>query len=293
MIDNVTEEYEMEKILSGYYSTISPREQAMLIIDGSSLAVALRPGNIKSFMKLAMKVGSVCCCRCSPSQKSQIATAVKKCTKNRVLAVGDGGNDVGMIRISDIGVGISGKEGVQAALAADFSITSFNHLLKLVLWHGRVNYKRICMMCHFVIHRGLIISMIQFTFTVIFHMVDLPLFNGVLITGYCTVFTVLPVFALILDVDIDYETTIQYPLLYKNNLKGRRLGTKMFLVWFLKAIYQGTSIMFCGMFLFQNSYITIVSITFTSLIFTELLNTITTVNQWRSIPLWTSLALSC
>ena len=43
----------------------------------------------------------------------------------RTLAIGDGGNDVTMIREADVGVGISGKEGLQAVRAADFSIARF------------------------------------------------------------------------------------------------------------------------------------------------------------------------
>ena len=42
----------------------------------------------------------------------------------RILAIGDGGNDVRMIQQADIGVGISGREGLQAARAADYSIGS-------------------------------------------------------------------------------------------------------------------------------------------------------------------------
>lgn len=42
----------------------------------------------------------------------------------RILAIGDGGNDVRMIQNADIGVGISGREGLQAARAADYSIGS-------------------------------------------------------------------------------------------------------------------------------------------------------------------------
>jgi len=60
----------------------------------------------------------------------------------RIAAIGDGGNDVGMILEADIGIGIEGKEGMQAALCSDFSITEFGHLRKLVLWHGRLSYRR-------------------------------------------------------------------------------------------------------------------------------------------------------
>lgn len=41
-----------------------------------------------------------------------------------------------------MGLGIVGKEGMQASLAADFSIDEFRHLKYLLLWHGRLSYKR-------------------------------------------------------------------------------------------------------------------------------------------------------
>ena len=59
-----------------------------------------------------------------------------------MAAVGDGGNDVGMILESDVGIGLVGKEGMQASLAADFSILQFSYLKVLLLWHGRLSYKR-------------------------------------------------------------------------------------------------------------------------------------------------------
>lgn len=42
-----------------------------------------------------------------------------------VCCIGDGGNDVGMIQTSSVGIGIEGKEGMQAALSSDFSVLEF------------------------------------------------------------------------------------------------------------------------------------------------------------------------
>ena len=67
---------------------------------------------------------------------------VKKWTHGRTLAIGDGVNDVAMIQEADVGLGIVGKEGMQASLAADFSIMKFKHMQRLILWHGRLSYKR-------------------------------------------------------------------------------------------------------------------------------------------------------
>ena len=38
------------------------------------------------------------------------------------LAIGDGANDVNMINSADIGIGIIGREGTQAARASDYAI---------------------------------------------------------------------------------------------------------------------------------------------------------------------------
>lgn len=64
-------------------------------------------------------------------------------------------------------MGIEGKEGKQAALASDFSILKFKYLNVLLLWHGnnaiklgRLSYKRSALLSQFVVHRGLIISVI-------------------------------------------------------------------------------------------------------------------------------------
>lgn len=86
---------------------------------------------------------------------------MKQYTGTRTLSIGDGGNDVGMILEAHVGVGIEGKEGKQASLAADFSIKEFKAVKLLLLWHGRLSYKRSAVLAQFVIHRGLIISIIQ------------------------------------------------------------------------------------------------------------------------------------
>ncbi len=55
----------------------------------------------------------------------QITLMVKKKAGAITLGIGDGANDVGMIRAAHIGVGISGREGRAAVLASDFSFAQF------------------------------------------------------------------------------------------------------------------------------------------------------------------------
>ena len=104
----------------------------------------------REFFTTAMEAESVVCCRCSPTQKRIIVKSIKKYTKARTAAVGDGGNDVAMIQEADVGIGIVGKEGLQASLAADYSIKEFKTLNGLLLWWGRIAYKNTSMVANFV-----------------------------------------------------------------------------------------------------------------------------------------------
>ena len=62
--------------------------------------------------------------------------------QGRVLAIGDGANDVSMITKATIGVGIAGKEGKAAVQAADFGIPEFKYLRRLLFFYGREIYRR-------------------------------------------------------------------------------------------------------------------------------------------------------
>jgi len=56
---------------------------------------------------------AVICCRVTPLQKAMVVDLVKKYKEAVTLAIGDGANDVSMIKTAHIGVGISGQEGLQ------------------------------------------------------------------------------------------------------------------------------------------------------------------------------------
>eukprot|EP01016_Furgasonia_blochmanni_P029867 TRINITY_DN3124_c0_g1_i1.p3 TRINITY_DN3124_c0_g1~~TRINITY_DN3124_c0_g1_i1.p3 ORF type:complete len:145 (+),score=33.10 TRINITY_DN3124_c0_g1_i1:408-842(+) len=84
---------------------------------------------------------------------------------------------------------------------------------------------------------------------------------------------------------------MQFPILYRNLLKGRELNTKTFLIWFWQSIYQAALIMVLGVYWFSNSFTNIVTITFTCLILSEYLNILSTVHRIHPV-MWGSLTLS-
>jgi len=113
----------------------------------------------------------------------------------------------------------------------------FGYLRNLILWHGRLSYKRSAVLSQFVIHRGLIISVIQGIFIILFYFVAIPIYNGFLMLGYATIYTSLPVFSLVFDSDTNVDSVLKFPPLYKSLQKGRSLNFKTFCVWVWKSIF--------------------------------------------------------
>lgn len=118
------------------------------------------------FAFLLNRAKSVIFCRSSPREKAVIVGFVKKEMKLTVLAIGDGGNDVGMIEEAHIGVGIIGKEGNSAASVSDFSIGQFRFLDRLVLHHGRWFYYRLSYFFVFFGLKNMIITVIIFLYLI-------------------------------------------------------------------------------------------------------------------------------
>ena len=106
-----------------------PEHGAGLIVDGRALTYALAMDLRKDFLGLATLCNAVICCRVSPMQKADVVSLVKsQYPRDITLAIGDGANDVAMIQTAHIGVGISGKEGMQAVCASDYAIGQFRFL---------------------------------------------------------------------------------------------------------------------------------------------------------------------
>ncbi|KAL5079663.1 hypothetical protein RYX36_008084 [Vicia faba] len=111
-----------------------------LVIDGNSLVYILEKERESELFDLAISCKVVLCCRVAPLQKAGIVDLIKSRTDHMTLAIGDGANDVSMIQMADVGVGICGQEGRQAVMASDFAMGQFQFLKRLLLVHGHWNY---------------------------------------------------------------------------------------------------------------------------------------------------------
>jgi phospholipid-translocating ATPase len=70
---------------------------------------------------------------------------------------------------------------------------------------------------------------------------SVPLSIWVCVYGcrYSTIYTMAPVFSLVLDCDVTDAVALLYPELYRTLLQGRALGLTAFFLWVLASIYQG------------------------------------------------------
>lgn len=125
---------------------------------------------------------SVICCRVTPLQKAMVVELIKKNKKAVTLAIGDGANDVSMIKAAHIGVGISGQEGMQAVLASDYSIAQFRFLERLLLVHGRWSYYRMCKFLRYFFYKNFAFTLCHFWFAFFCGFSAQVNFNALLVT---------------------------------------------------------------------------------------------------------------
>lgn len=181
-----------------------------------------------------LDVASVCkaliACRVSPSQKAEIVSLVRNGspTKPITLAIGDGANDVSMIQTAHVGVGICGKEGVQAVNASDYAIAQFKFLKRLVLIHGRFNYKRICKVIKYSFYKNIALVISLFLFNFFNGQSGAPLFESFVMAGW-NFFLATPIIVIgVFDQDMPEAVVLSFPKLYRSGQRDSDLNIPAF-----------------------------------------------------------------
>ncbi|KAJ0175180.1 hypothetical protein K1T71_009321 [Dendrolimus kikuchii] len=186
-----------------------------IVINGHSLVHCLHPKLEEKFLEVVLQCRSVICCRVTPLQKAMVVELIKKSRKAVTLAIGDGANDVSMIKAAHIGVGISGQEGMQAVLASDYSIAQFRFLQRLLLVHGRWSYYRMCKFLRYFFYKNFAFTVCHFWFAFFCGFSAQTVFDEMFISVYNLFYTSLPVLALgVFEQDVSDATSLQFPKLY-------------------------------------------------------------------------------
>ncbi|XWS08180.1 hypothetical protein CRYUN_Cryun41cG0057800 [Craigia yunnanensis] len=227
-----------------------------LIIDGTSLVYILDSELEERLFQLACNCSVVLCCRVAPLQKAGIVALVKKRTADMTLAIGDGANDVSMIQMADVGVGISGQEGRQAVMSSDFAMGQFRFLVPLLLVHGHWNYQRMGYMILYNFYRNAVFVLVLFwyvLFTCFSLTTAITEWSSVL---YSVIYTSVPTIVVgILDKDLSRRTLLKYPQLYGAGHRQECYNKRLFWITMIDTFWQSAVAFFIPLLAYWGSTI--------------------------------------
>ncbi|XP_054424568.1 phospholipid-transporting ATPase VB [Pteronotus mesoamericanus] len=258
-----------------------------LVVDGKTLNTIFQGKLERKFLELTQYCRSVLCCRSTPLQKSMIVKLVRDKLRVMTLSIGDGANDVSMIQAADIGIGISGQEGMQAVMSSDFAISHFRHLKKLLLVHGHWCYSRLARMVVYYFYKNVCYVNLLFWYQFFCGFSGSTMIDYWQMIFFNLFFTSLPplVFG-ILDKDISADTLLALPGLYKSGQDSECYNLATFWISMVDAFYQSLICFFIPYLAYKDSDIDV--FTFGTPINTGALATIL-LHQAMDMKTWTLL----
>ncbi|KAK2514572.1 Atp8b1 [Columba livia] len=199
----------------------------------------------QNFVDLACECRAVICCRVTPKQKAMVVELVKKYKKAITLAIGDGANDVNMIKTAHIGVGISGQEGMQAVMSSDYSFGQFRYLQRLLLVHGRWSYIRMCKFLRYFFYKNFAFTLVHIWYSFFNGFSAQTAYEDWFITLYNVLYSSLPVLLVgLLDQDVSDKLSLRFPSLYVLGQKDSLFNYKKFFLSLLHGAITSLVIFF-------------------------------------------------
>ncbi|TRY98765.1 hypothetical protein DNTS_025502, partial [Danionella cerebrum] len=225
-----------------------------LVIDGAALTMAMSEELVEQFVELCKHCRAVLCCRVTPLQKSSVVKLIRHKLRVMTLAVGDGANDVNMIQAADVGIGVSGQEGMQAVMASDFAITRFNHLQRLLLVHGHWCYSRLANMVIYFFYKNVAYVNLLFWYQFYCGFSGTAMIDYWLLIFFNLFFTSAPpVMFGIMDREVSDSTLLSLPELYKRGQHSEGYSRTAFWIAILDAFYQSLVCFFIPYWTYNDS----------------------------------------
>ncbi|KAA0151127.1 hypothetical protein FNF29_04818 [Cafeteria roenbergensis] len=195
-------------------------------------------------LALMQQCTSIIGARCQPAQKRTVLELFKEEVPGACcVGIGDGANDVEMINAANIGVGIKGVEGNSAANSADYAIGQFRFLQRLLLVHGRWNYRRMALLVLFLFYKNALFTVAQFLFGIDSAWSGQKLYGEVANQAYNLFFTGAAVVAVaVLDQDVDQDSAQRFPSLYNDGRRRLLFNPVIATAWLLNAVAEATII---------------------------------------------------
>ncbi|GMH85294.1 hypothetical protein TL16_g10184 [Triparma laevis f. inornata] len=228
-------------------------DEKALVVDTSALSAIMKYHKEIELNEVCKLCKSVICARVTPRQKASIVDMVRFADPGVVtLSIGDGANDVPMIQTAHIGIGIHGLEGRQAVNNSDYAIGQFRFLRKLLLVHGRWNYRRTCKVCLYMFYKNVCYVVPQFLFGLFCMMSGQPIYHDFIYQMYNTMYTATPIVIYgILDRDVDKNTALKNPWLYFDGQANAFISKPIFMKWVGEGIVHASVCFFVPVLLYK------------------------------------------
>ena len=229
-------------------------------LDFSTLAIAIEGSTVNEiitnddyapeFFEIAKNCVSVVCARCEPCQKGNIVRSfMKNDPSGLALAIGDGANDVDMIRAAHVGVGVEGNEGSEAVMSSDFSIPSFQFLTRLLIVHGRWCTNRSALLVLLTFYKSAIIVITQILYGCFNGFSAMTAFDSGFNTMFNIVLTIPQLFFIcVFEEDIDAKYALAIPQIYIESQQKGGLGLWKVLRWYGISLCHALLIFFFSYF---------------------------------------------
>ncbi|KAL3680899.1 hypothetical protein R1sor_023855 [Riccia sorocarpa] len=229
-------------------------KQLALIIDGNTLVHALHRDVEQQLFEVARACRVVICCRVAPLQKAAVVNLIKRKTGELTLAIGDGANDVSMIQMADIGVGLSGQEGRQAVMASDFAMGQFRFLKRLLLVHGHWNYHRLSYMILYNFYRNAVFVLMLFWYILYTAFSPSNAITDWSLVFYSLIYTSVPTIVVgTLDKDLSHRTLLTFPALYGAGQRGEAYNQRLFWLTMVDTIWQSLVLFYVPYMSYRHS----------------------------------------
>jgi magnesium-transporting ATPase (P-type) len=147
-----------------------------------------------------------------------------------------------MIQSANVGVGIRGKEGLQASRAADFAIGEFRFLERLLLIHGRNNYRRISKLILHTMYKNVANQTVQFYFAFFCRFSGTSIQMGSALLLFNLLFATIPMFChALFDKEVSDKKNLAFPELYREGQRDAYVNIRVTFSWVLNGKYCGHS----------------------------------------------------
>jgi phospholipid-transporting ATPase len=140
--------------------------------------------------------------------------------------------------------------------SADFSISQFQFLLRLLIFQGRNGYLRVSSMICYYFYKNIVLVLTELYFPFfngfsgqIYFLDWLPMMYNAIFTSWHSLFT------LLLEKDVNYHFTYRYPQIYKAGQLRLHFNYMVFWKWIILAVWHGVVCYFLPIIVIIQSFL--------------------------------------